>query len=37
MRNRLVHAYFNINHDILWDVLENDLPQLLSILQPLVT
>lgn len=30
MRNRLVHAYFDINRDILWDTVELALPPLLE-------
>lgn len=30
MRNRLVHAYFDINLDILWDTVELALPPLLN-------
>lgn len=30
MRNRLVHAYFDINADILWDTVLLALPQLLE-------
>lgn len=29
MRNRLVHAYFDVNLDIVWDTLELDLPPLI--------
>ena len=28
MRHRLVHAYFDINLDILWQTIQNDLPPL---------
>ncbi len=28
MRHRLVHAYFDINLDILWQTVQNDLPPL---------
>ena len=28
MRNRLIHAYFDINLDIVWDILSLDLPKL---------
>ncbi len=28
MRHRLVHAYFNIDSDILWDTVQQDLPLL---------
>ncbi len=30
MRNRLVHAYFTINHDVLWDTVQLALPTLLA-------
>ena len=30
MRNRLVHAYFDINLDIVWEGVRNDLPALLE-------
>ncbi len=29
MRHRLVHAYFDINLEILWQTVQNDLPQLI--------
>jgi uncharacterized protein with HEPN domain len=34
MRNRLVHAYFDINADILWDTVQVALPELLEKLKP---
>lgn len=34
MRHRLVHAYFDINLDILWRTVEEDLPALVSVLEP---
>ena len=33
MRHRLVHAYFDINLDILWNTMRNDLPSLVSMLR----
>jgi uncharacterized protein with HEPN domain len=33
MRNRLVHAYFDIDHDILWDTVTLALPALLEYLK----
>ena len=30
MRNRLVHAYFAINRDILWDTVQLALPTLIE-------
>lgn len=32
MRHRLVHAYFDINLDILWKTVQEDLPPLVEIL-----
>lgn len=32
MRHRLVHAYFDINLDILWRTIEDDLPPLIALL-----
>ena len=36
MRHRLVHAYFDINLDILWQTVQDDLPALISVLEPLL-
>jgi uncharacterized protein with HEPN domain len=36
MRNRLVHAYFDINLKILWKTLQEDLPPLIEQLQQLL-
>ncbi len=33
MRHRLVHAYFDINLDVLWNTVQEDLPPLIAILQ----
>jgi uncharacterized protein with HEPN domain len=33
MRHRLVHAYFDINLDILWQTVQNDLPPLIAELE----
>ncbi len=33
MRNRLVHGYASVDHNILWDVVSSDLPALLRILE----
>lgn len=33
MRHRLVHAYFDINLDILWRTVQDDLPPLISTLE----
>lgn len=36
MRNRLIHAYFDINRDILWDTVQLALPPLVAQLKPAV-
>ncbi len=36
MRNRLVHAYFDVDVDQLWMVVIRDLPELLKQLQPFI-
>jgi uncharacterized protein with HEPN domain len=36
MRHRLVHVYFDINLDILWRTVQDDLPQLSFILERIV-
>lgn len=36
MRNRLVHVYFDINRDILWQTVQEDLPGLIVQLEELV-
>ncbi len=33
MRHRLVHGYFDINLDILWNTVQNDLPPLIEKLE----
>ena len=30
MRDRLIHDYFGVNLDIVWDVVKNDLPSLVE-------
>ena len=36
MRNRLVHAYFDVNLVRVWDTVQQDIPRLVSLLDPLV-
>ena len=36
MRNRLVHAYFSINLDIVWQTVREDLPTLITHLELIV-
>lgn len=36
MRNRLIHAYFDVNLDILWKTVLEDLPPLVSALKSIL-
>jgi len=36
MRNRLIHAYNEVRLDIVWSVIQGDLPQLIAMLKPLL-
>ena len=36
MRNRIVHAYFDVELETLWRVVQDDLPDLIAHLEPLV-
>jgi uncharacterized protein with HEPN domain len=36
MRNRLVHAYFDVDLDRVWDTVADDLPGLVSVLREVV-
>jgi uncharacterized protein with HEPN domain len=36
MRNRLIHAYFDINLDSVWDTVVDDLPPLVAALENIV-
>ena len=36
MRNRLIHEYFRINLEAVWDTVRSDLPRLISAIEPLI-
>jgi uncharacterized protein with HEPN domain len=36
MRNRLIHEYFKIDADKVWDTVQDDIPALISMIEPLV-
>lgn len=36
MRNRLIHAYFDVNLDIVWQTIKTDLPDLIKALEKIV-
>ena len=37
MRNRVVHIYFDVDPDILWDTVHNDLPKLVDPLERMLS
>jgi uncharacterized protein with HEPN domain len=36
MRNRIVHAYFEVDEKLMWDTIQKDLPPLIPELEKLV-
>lgn len=36
MRNRLIHEYFRVNLTTVWETVQNDLPSLITQIEPLV-
>lgn len=36
MRHRLVHEYFRVDTEIIWEVVERDIPALITLIEPLV-
>ncbi len=36
MRNRIVHDYLNVDEDVVWEVVQNDLPRLVPILESMI-
>ena len=36
MRNRLIHEYLDIDLSTVWDTIQNDLPDLIFIIEPLI-
>ena len=36
MRNWLVHAYYNVNHDTVWETVQDDIPRLIFELETLL-
>ena len=37
MRNRLIHEYFRVKLTVVWETLQQDLPDLIVLLEPLIT
>ncbi len=36
LRNRIIHGYFNVNYDILWEIVIKDVPTLMIELEKLI-
>ena len=36
-RNQLIHGYLGIDNDTLWSIIKDDVPELLSLLQSLMS
>lgn len=36
MRNHLIHVYFDIDLDIVWDTVKDDIPNLIKQIEPLI-
>jgi uncharacterized protein with HEPN domain len=37
MRHRLIHAYYDVDHDLVWETVQQDLPGLIAALQTVVS
>jgi len=37
MRDHLIHEYFGVDHEIVWDVMENKLPELAPKIDRIIT
>jgi uncharacterized protein with HEPN domain len=36
LRNRLIHGYFAVDRDILWTIIEDDIPKLIDLLEEMI-
>ena len=36
MRNRMIHGYFEVNHDIVWETVQTDIPRLIEVLSNII-
>jgi uncharacterized protein with HEPN domain len=36
-RDRFIHGYFNVDHDIVWAIISNDLPPLITKMQRIIS
>ena len=37
MRNRLIHAYFDVNMDIIWNAVTQEIPEIIPKLEKIIT
>jgi uncharacterized protein with HEPN domain len=37
MRNRLIHAYFDIDYDVVWEAISHEIPQIIPELERLIS
>ena len=37
MRNRLIHEYLDVDLSTVWDTIQDDLPNLILVIEPLIT
>ncbi|MEE8436265.1 MAG: HepT-like ribonuclease domain-containing protein [bacterium] len=37
LRNRLIHGYDQVDFDILWQIVKNDIPALITALEPILS
>lgn len=37
LRNRLIHGYNSVDFDVLWEIVSNDHPKLVAMVEPVVT
>lgn len=37
MRNRLIHAYFGVDYEIVWNVIQNDIPFFIEQIKSMLT
>lgn len=37
MRDRLIHGYFDVDYEVVWDVVHNDIPELKEQLEAILT
>ena len=36
MRNKMIHGYFEVNHDIVWETVQTDIPRLIKALSNII-